>query len=210
MDNGISTSTGYINHLHNKLKSKPCPVIISEKDAAPMFIEKCNMSQRAYKNLKEILKGQNVNLPRYENLRDYIKNLDIGKLNRDPTHSTCMCVQSDLKDTLQRIINSDLFKLATFKSSSEQTELITFLKHKNNDLYKNLDVNKKWSENRNKQEKPLEIAEMEKAGIKAEEVLGKNPSHYTSVFTKFQQENKGQYVSIEKLFPESICYIYLH
>ena len=55
-----------------------------------------------------------------------------------------------------------------------------------------------WSSNINNKGKPQEINEMVALGKKAVKELGENPSHYTTAFTKFQQANRGQYVSKNK------------
>ena len=316
MDDGILESSTYVNHLVKHLEANPPSVVINSHDAAVLFMGKCNLSQRSYKNLKKILKQQHVELPRYEEVILYIKNLDVGKLYREDSHLNCMCVRSDMQDTLHRIMNCELGRKAKFLSTEEQSELIKFLKQRDPLLYSNLDSRrrtlfvretgdnfrasarfpteqvsfslmnfpdllnspygqfvislwrgsenrenllnhlsghfkeleeivhsgleifvdakletfnvvvilctdlglldkllgkcgttskygcywcckllKNWSETAKTKGTPQEIKEMLVAGEKAVKELGDSPSHYSKEFTKFQQANKGQYVS---------------
>ena len=97
-----------MQHVIEKLGISTQPITINEHDAASLLMGKCNMSQRSYKNLKKILKAQNAFLPRYEKVKIYIQNLDVGMLHCENNHSNCMSVQSDLENTLQHIMESKL------------------------------------------------------------------------------------------------------
>ena len=109
IDDAIDSSPAYLQHIIEKLKTTNAQSIsISEHESASILMGKCNMSQRAYKNLKKILKAQNVFIPRYEKVTSYIQDLDVGMLHRETNHSNCMCVRSDLKDTIQHIMDSEL------------------------------------------------------------------------------------------------------
>ena len=63
VDEGIDASDAYVAYLISKLKLTCQPNELSEPDAASLLMGKCSLSQRAYKNLKCILKSKNVKLP---------------------------------------------------------------------------------------------------------------------------------------------------
>ena len=143
MDEGITESKSYTSHIANILKVQTVPVSLGEHDTAALLMGKCNLSQRSYKNLKKILKTKSVMLPRYDSIMSYIKDLDVGKLDRQLNHEGCMCVSTTIKDTLQHIVSSELFKLFTFKSVAQQEKLFAHLKFIQPQLYSLLDKNKR-------------------------------------------------------------------
>ena len=130
LEKGLFSNQEYVKHLCSEMKVSTQPIEINEHDAAPLFIGKCNLSQRAYKNLKRILKEQNVNLPSYDNVRLYLNDLSVGNLHREPNHNSCMCVRAEVHDTLQLFIDSALFSHCSFKTVEEQRTIFDYLRRK--------------------------------------------------------------------------------
>ena len=62
----------------------------------------------------------------------YIKHMNIGVLYREPDHVGCMCVSTSLQETLQLVVNSELFPLFEFKTIAQQEKLFEFLKESTN------------------------------------------------------------------------------
>ena len=64
IDDGITESMKFTADLVKKLKISTQPVVISTSQAAELLLGKCNMSQRSYKNLKRIMKENDVKFPK--------------------------------------------------------------------------------------------------------------------------------------------------
>ena len=63
------------------LKSPPIKKIAA-REGASLIMSRSDLSQRGYKNVKKILKSENVELPSYDTVQQYVKNLDTGTLTR--------------------------------------------------------------------------------------------------------------------------------
>ena len=144
LDDGIEESPSYMQHLVEKLKITTQPVFVSEHDAASLLMGKCNLSQRAYKNLRKVLQSRNVNLPRYETVVAYIKNINTGKVIKvDDQCDNCMCASTSLQDTLQKIMDSELYCLTSFLDVPQQRHFLKHLKERDSDLYSSLQIERR-------------------------------------------------------------------
>ena len=133
----------YTAELIKKLKITTQPIEVSNSQAADILHGQCNMSQRSYKNLKKILKESNIHLPKYEAVIKFRDNLDVGNINLNNCCNDCYSATTSLQETLQLIASSDMFKRFEFKSLDQQQRLATFLKTRNNDLFKTFDPEKR-------------------------------------------------------------------
>ena len=91
-------------------------ITITVKDGAELLLGKCDLSSRGYNNLKNILGGNNVVLPTYNNAITFCNNLDIGNIlpMHTITDDNCQCMgyKTDIKETLQRIVSTnELFSM---------------------------------------------------------------------------------------------------
>lgn len=136
----IKENTEYSKHVLKKLKKKPPSVTISPKDAAAIFLDR--IDQRGYKALKSNIASQNVNLPSYEAVQDFLRNIDVGHLSyRFCNCSTaCMSCVANTGDTLYKIISSDFwFSRMVFPSNEQQDVLATLLKKHNPEVFQSFD-----------------------------------------------------------------------
>ena len=145
VNDGISDSTTYLQNLSHHLSITNPPVFVDCKYAAELFINNCDLSQRGYKNLKQVLKNKNIQMPKYSEVREYMNNMDIGVIteNYAVDQSNHMCISTDLRETLQHILSSELLSHCTFFDTETQLKLFDFLKTANSNIYQNLDATKR-------------------------------------------------------------------
>jgi len=74
----IDESEDYLIHLVSELKLKTLPSELDCHDAAALMMGKCDLSQRSYKTLKNVLSEKNVNIPTYDKLQSYCKALNVS------------------------------------------------------------------------------------------------------------------------------------
>ena len=147
IDSAINENEDYFLRVVKNLKLSKNPMSLGCKETAEIMMGKCDLSQRSYKSLKQILYHNNVKIPTYDQLRTYCKSIDVGDIN--PLHDKmdscdCMGYGCDMKDTLQRIVNThELFNKFSFFSVEQQKEISVFLKSKNADLYNKFDYSKR-------------------------------------------------------------------
>ena len=103
------------------------------------------MSQRGYKNVKKILKNQDIILPTYDSVRNFLKNLDVGVIERcycKCQNDVCFSCQCSVTETLKLFLaNSFWMEKLKFPTQLQQEQLFSSLKSLNNELYGNLDPN---------------------------------------------------------------------
>lgn len=115
---------------------------------AEMLIGKCNLSQRAYQNLKYILGRDHVKMVSYEKARDFANNMlvpEITKGHQDGVcQSDCFFVYCSMRELLSTILKTkELFKFMTFPDFGEQKPFIDFLMKKDPLLYSSLKSNQR-------------------------------------------------------------------
>ena len=95
---------------------------------------------------RQILQQANVHLPEYKKVMAFEAQLDVGlitKIHEDPSCS-CLGFKTDFMDTLQRIVDTpDLFNLFEFWSAEQQSKAIEYLKSRDPDLYRNLNLERR-------------------------------------------------------------------
>lgn len=139
MDGGIEASENYTSYLIEKLKITTQPISLSVHDAASLLMGKCNLSQRGYKHLRKVLYVKNIQLPTYEKVVEYVKSIDIGQIfGLEQCDDESMCARTKLQDTLQHILDSELFVIFEYVDTIQQGNLFRFLKSKDKELYSNL------------------------------------------------------------------------
>ena len=144
IDMALDNSSEYAKSLIKNLKVSRHPITLGLKEAASVMMGKCDLSQRAYKCLKKILKENKIEIPTYDNLRQYCKGIDVGKINAihsDNLNCSCMGYECNMADTLQRIVSTEvLYNELDFLDEEKQYHLSVFLKEKNPNLYKGFDA----------------------------------------------------------------------
>ena len=147
IDGAIDDNENYFTHVVKQLKVSRKPMSLGCKDTAEIMMGRCELSQRSYKQLKKILFANNVKIPSYDALRNYCTSIDVGRItaiHHGTTDCKCMGYKSDLKETLQQIVSTEiLFKCFTFLTVENQTKLADFLKSKEPNLYHNFNAEKR-------------------------------------------------------------------
>ena len=91
----------------------------------------------------DIFKENDIFLPQYNDVNVYIKNIDIGhitKLHENNTCENCMGYGTDPKQTLQKIVETELlFDKFNYLNVDQQFILKEFLMQKDPVLYANFD-----------------------------------------------------------------------
>ena len=140
-------SANNMKNFVKRLTVKQTPVLLSCQDTARIMMGKYEMSQRAYKELRGTLKASNINLPSYDQLKGYCKELDVGtihNLHDEFCECPCMGYGCTINETLQLVFKCPEYQeKLTFPSSDQNTKLGEFLKAKNKSLYRNFDINKR-------------------------------------------------------------------
>lgn len=138
------TSDESMRKLFRKLKVVQRPVSLSCQETARIMMGKNEMSQRAYIELRESLKHNNINIPPYVELKSYCKRLDVGNIM--PLHHSnddscqCMGFGSTARETLQYVFKCPEYAgKMQFLSEERNSRLSYFLKSKDGELYKNFD-----------------------------------------------------------------------
>jgi len=124
------------------LKFNPPAVDINLKESALLLITQSDLSQRGYKNLKKVLKSQGVNLPTYAQVQEFIKNIDVGNLERSfyDCAEICLSASSNVSDTLKLFVGNQFwYEKLQFYDTAQQSILSENLKELNPELYGNLD-----------------------------------------------------------------------
>ena len=126
-------------------KNPPKSVEISRRSAASLILDRADLSQRGYKNTKVTLQNENVKLPSYDNVQDFLKALDVGIIERKfckCPNDCCFSCKSQAKETLTSFLrNSFWFPKLKFPDTSQQEKLFNALKDLNSDLYGHLNPN---------------------------------------------------------------------
>lgn len=122
---------------------------ISVKDSCEMLVGKCDLSQRDYTTLTEILKRSNIKVSSYKDAKDYASELDIGKLEylkhweSNDCEVNCMHASTSAIETLNLIASTpELFNRFEFVGTEVQDSLFRDLKSESL-IYKNLDPSKR-------------------------------------------------------------------
>ena len=105
------------------------------------------LSQRSYNAVKDSLKKKNVVLSTHVKVADYVKQLNVGVIERGGCSfpaEMCMCAKTDLKDTLLRILKSKtLLENMEFPTVEQQQNLFHQLQEKPPNFHKDLDPKKR-------------------------------------------------------------------
>lgn len=145
VDDALEHTDNYLSHLVKNFKIRTCPNQLDCKETAELIMGKCELSQRSYKNLKLLFALKNIKIPSYEDVREYCNRLDTGKIeniHKDITRCKCMGYQTNLRDTLQHIVSCpDLLDMFKFLTDTQQSKLFDFLKKRDHNLFKALNVN---------------------------------------------------------------------
>lgn len=120
LDGAIKENISYSKNLAKKLKKSTLPIDVSDSQAAEILHGQCSMSQRSYKNLKRILKEENVKLPKYETVVKYRNDLNVGNC----CDSNCFCATTSLKETLQMIMSSNAVEYLEFKTDQQNFSFV--------------------------------------------------------------------------------------
>ena len=135
----------YYQHFMKTFKIN-CRKEVDVKDAAGILAGKCELSQRRYKALREVLQNSNVLLPSYDIVSTYVKGIDVGHLYPLHEKNACECMGygSSLNDSLQQMVNNDLvYNKLEFLTEEKQKKLGDFLKLNDPKLYKNFNYSEK-------------------------------------------------------------------
>ena len=93
---------------------------------------RCELSQRSYKALKSVLSANNVKIPTYDKLMDFINKLNVGEivpLNCGGCSPNCFGYGCDIANTLQDIVNTKkLFSKFVFLSEAIISSTIPYIK----------------------------------------------------------------------------------
>lgn len=147
LDDALENSESYTKHFINTMKLSTQPIELGNHETAEMLVGKCDLSQRGYKNLRQILLKNNVKIPSYDIVRKYIKNLNVGEINNihgDDSSCNCMGVKTTMSETLQKIVSSPkLFSKFKFPEKEANEKIVKYLKKKDSLLYTNLKEDKR-------------------------------------------------------------------
>ena len=147
VEDAIESCQPFLKQFISTLKLSTQPIDLSLRDAAELLIGKIGLSQRGFKNMRNILAKNNIIVPDYKHVRAYCNDLNVGlihKIHGEDNLCSCMGVSTNLQDTLQNIVcTPDLFSRFKFQTKPEQQELSKFLKENDNDLYQKFDVTKR-------------------------------------------------------------------
>ena len=126
MDQSIDENFNYQKHLIKRLKISPKPTEIGVEEGAALIMNKSDISQRAYNNIKHILGRENVILPPYKELRAYLNSLNIGSLKRDFCGCTNQCLSccSMVTETLEFLMKTKFwYDKMIFATEEQQKQL---------------------------------------------------------------------------------------
>ena len=122
---------------------------ISVKDSCEMLVGKCDLSQRDYTTLGEILKRSNIKVSRYQDAIDYAAKIDIGKIEylkhweTNECEVNCMHASTSAVETLSLIASTpEIFNRFEFVGTELQESLFRELQSES-PIYKNLDSSKR-------------------------------------------------------------------
>lgn len=143
MEETIVENSDILQKLSKKILKNLPPREIAVEESALLILSRTDLTQRGYKNLKQIMKAQKVILASYSNVQSYLKTLDIGKLKRSFCNcpdDECLSVCSDIEDSLRLFLSNDFWKSKlVFPSFDVQKPLFEKLKSLNENLYGHLD-----------------------------------------------------------------------
>ena len=126
--------------ISKAILKNPASIEISDKEGAALLLDRADLSQRGYKNVKKILKQQNVQLPSYKSVKAFMKELPVGSLERsfcNCPEDVCMSCGSTVKESLTLFLNNPFwFNKLKFPTTVGQEWLFDGLKKLNNDIYK--------------------------------------------------------------------------
>ena len=138
----IEKDENFKERLAKKLLKSPPIKKIGAREGASLIMSRSDLSQRGYKNVKEILKSENVELPSYDTVQQYVKNLDTGTLTRSfccCPDDVCLSCGSNMKETIELTLkNKAWFNKFDFSTN----KLVGFFEKLcclNKDLYGHLD-----------------------------------------------------------------------
>ena len=101
---------------------------IALKESAALILTRSDLSQRGYKSLRNILKTQNVQLPTYDSIQQFVKELNVGNLQRSfckCPDDVCLSCESNMQDTLQILLNNPYwYEKMSYPSEQNQTEFL--------------------------------------------------------------------------------------
>ena len=125
------------------IKKNPPSIDIPLKDGGGLLLDRSDLSQRGYKNLKKILQNQNVKLPSYGSVQKFLKSLNIGSLERSfckCDDDVCFSCGTKVMDTLNLFLENPFwYDKLSFPSVLSQENFFVALRELNHDLYKHLD-----------------------------------------------------------------------
>lgn len=146
LDQSIDENFNYQKHLMKRLKMSPKPTDIGLQESAALLMSKSDISQRAYNNIKYILKTENVILPSYKVLRTYLNSLNVGTLKRGfcSCNNECFSCCTMVTETLQIIMKTKFwYNNMVFPTEEQQNRLFNKLKYLNNNSSQKFDPTKK-------------------------------------------------------------------
>jgi len=68
IDDALEKSESYTKHFINTVKLSTQPIELGCRETAEMLVGKCDLSQRGFKNLRQILLKNNVKIPAYNSI----------------------------------------------------------------------------------------------------------------------------------------------
>ncbi len=92
VEESIIKNESFAKRIKKLIKKNSPGIDIPLKDAGGLLLDRSDLSQRGYKNLKSILNKQNVQLPSYDSVQSFLKNLLIGQFNVGFANATTMFV----------------------------------------------------------------------------------------------------------------------
>ena len=108
-----------------------------------MVSGKCGLSKTSYLALKSVLAKENVKLPQWPKLTEYLQGLDVGQIFPiQCDNDSCMGYATILQETIQKEVKTNKYDLA-YPSQHQQVKLFDFLKKQDKELYQTLDSGKR-------------------------------------------------------------------
>lgn len=145
LEESIEENDNLKRTLTKKLVKSPPTTKIGVREGASLIMSRSDLSQRGYKNVKKILKSQNVELPSYISVQQFVNNLELGTLTRAHCgclDDVCLSCGSNTKETIEIVLkNKAWFELLEFPDAGKQTTFFKNLATLNKSLYGHLDPN---------------------------------------------------------------------
>ena len=146
IEESILSNENFKKTVAKKIVKSPPAITLDEKQSSMILISWTSLTQREYKNVKKVLKINNVNLATYESVSTYIKELDVGTIHQKvcKCKQDCMSCSTELTETIGYILKPEYwFTKMTFIDKTTSETLFLALNNISESLYSKLDPNKK-------------------------------------------------------------------